>query len=492
MLQHLQPETDTLPPPRKATGFSWGLILALAAALVVGLLAREVAYDCTWPVRHQVDQRNAFYWGNRIAQTANPAGGPAGPVAFWHAYVGEYQDTITHPAPKQHALDYVPLRLLMAGAWVQYLKIAFGPVQEWRPEFSRSFTTFSLLMELIAAGVMFCLVRRWMQRCDSRWKTRPSLAGAIAAICFWLNPAAIIDSHVWPHGETWIFPFYLGACLASLESRFLLAGLLIGIGAMLKGQLLLAAPALVLWPLFDRRWLEASRVTLGILLGILMVVWPWVIGGNVLLCLHLGLGGVGYTSDTLRHGGALNLAALLQKYGHMTLHQPLLALNIAGHPLSLELKASLILGYFAVLACTAWGMARQARARDVRLLVSLATPWAVMFFIMPQMDVRYLVWCACLTAPALLVNRRGLAAHLLLTLAAATGMLEMLLTTVPGTWTSLFHLLLRTNTPNFLLIGTAVFLLVTNALAIPRARHEKSFPRHLQDLPSRPLYSRAA
>src|SRR5262249_24814581 len=151
-----------------------------------------------------------FYWGDRIVRGANTRPGAARWGDFWRSYVATYDAAEARPAPKVYTLDYVPLRLLMAGAWVNYLNIVYGPVSEWRPEFARSFAAFSMVMELAGAVAMFALVARWLKRaeCDParggpcrNW-VRWELAAA-SAILLWLNPASIIDSHIWPHGQTW-------------------------------------------------------------------------------------------------------------------------------------------------------------------------------------------------------------------------------------------------------------------------------------------------
>jgi hypothetical protein len=176
------------------------VVVALLMAFVVGLIVRELAYRLTGPVRYELNQRNAFYWGDRIVhRNADARPGPATWREFWHSYIAIYDDNAAKAAPAINTLDYVPLRLLMAGLWVQYVNIAHGPVTEWRPEFARSFSAFSMVMELLGAAVMFALVARWLKTDARRW----SLAAA-AATCFWLNPASIVDSHVWPHGQTWI------------------------------------------------------------------------------------------------------------------------------------------------------------------------------------------------------------------------------------------------------------------------------------------------
>ncbi len=449
------------------------ICVALLAVLLVGLAARELAFNSTKSIRFELNQKNAFYWGDRIVHGDGLHSGPVSWSAFWHSYVNTYDDNETHPPPAIHTLDYVPLRLLMAGVWVNYLNRSYGPVSEWRPEFARSFAAFSMVMELAAAAAMFLLVARYLNQVETtdsfshrrdRWKI-----AAAAASLIWLNPASIVDSHVWPHGQTWILPFYLGAMLMMIEHRYLLAGIAFGIGAMFKGQMLMIAPLLILWPLFDRRWLAAGRVIAGMAIGVGVIVWPWASHGDF-AWLRAGFGATGIYSDVLRKGVALNLPAVLDKLG-MTLHQPIVDCRLAGREFKLELRGLLVIIYAGSLACCAAGIARQARTGDRRLLTSLATPWALMFFLLGQMDERYLVWSACFSAAAIAVDRRSLAAHLSLSVAGAATMLEFLLLATPLAHPTLLHALIQLNPVTWLLTAAAVAMLFANCFTTKIAGH---------------------
>jgi hypothetical protein len=63
----------------------------------------------------------------------------------------------------------------------------------------------------------------------------------------------------------------------------------------------------------------------------------------------------------------------------------------------------------------------QARRRDPRLLLALATPWILFFALLPQMHQRYLVWGAAITALAIGVDISLALLHGVIT-AAAWGM----------------------------------------------------------------------
>jgi hypothetical protein len=450
------------------------IAMTLAIALLLGLVAREVAFSSTTSIRYELNQKNAFYWGNRIVHGESRQPGAARWGDLWRSYVATYDANEAKPAPDIYTLDYVPLRLLMAGVWVNYLNIAYGPVSEWRPEFARSFAAFSMVMELLGAIAMFALVACWLKRtelADERGLPRREWNrcqyAAAAAIFVWLNPASIVDSHVWPHGQTWILPFYLFAILLLVAGRPFLAGAIFGIGIMFKGQMLLVAPMLILWQIWDRRFAAAARVAGGMVCGVGAVVWPWLMRGSFAWA-HAGFGANGIYSNTLRKGTSLNLPALMEKLCGYDLHDRVLSLSVAGVHLTLELKSMLVMVYAMLLFCCAWGIARQARHGDRRLLASLAAPWALMFFILGQMDERYLVWSACFSAGAIAVGWFALGAHAVLTFAGATTMLEFLLlarTIAAGQPASrAANMLILLNPIAFLLIAAAVAWLFFGSL----------------------------
>jgi hypothetical protein len=101
--------------------------------------------------------------------------------------------------------------------------------------------------------------------------------GAVAAMLVWCDPVLLMDSHAWPQWDVWILPFFLFAALLASLNWWLLAGVLLAIGCMFKGQLLLAGPILILWPLFEGRWGALARIIIGFLAGAELVTWPWLV-----------------------------------------------------------------------------------------------------------------------------------------------------------------------------------------------------------------------
>ncbi len=98
-----------------------------------------------------------------------------------------------------------------------------------------------------------------------------------AAALLWLNPVVVLNAHAWPQWDVWVLPFYIWAVALASPGFWLPAGILIGLGAMFKGQILFAAPVLVIWPIMQGRWGALPRLAAGFVLGGAIVVWPWLV-----------------------------------------------------------------------------------------------------------------------------------------------------------------------------------------------------------------------
>ncbi|MGA2231130.1 MAG: hypothetical protein ABSH22_09560 [Tepidisphaeraceae bacterium] len=105
--------------------------------------------------------------------------------------------------------------------------------------------------------------------------------GLVAALLLWFDPSVIVDSHVWPQWDVWMLPpFFLAALAATLDWWFV-AGVIIGVGVMFKGQTLMLAPVLAIWPLFAGRFAALARLTTGFILAAGVILSPWLVFDNV-------------------------------------------------------------------------------------------------------------------------------------------------------------------------------------------------------------------
>jgi hypothetical protein len=107
-------------------------------------------------------------------------------------------------------------------------------------------------------------------------------AGLVAALFIWFDPSIIMDTHVWPQWDAWVLPPFLLATLLATVDWWFTAGLVLGVGVMFKGQTMVAAPFLFLWPIFAGRVGAAARIIIGFVLSAGLVLSPWLVLDNAI------------------------------------------------------------------------------------------------------------------------------------------------------------------------------------------------------------------
>ncbi len=294
----------------------------------------------------------------------------------------------------------------------------------------------------------------------------------LAAALVWFNAASIFSSFGRPTWDVWVIPFYIWAVFFASRNNWFIAGLLVGVGAMLKGQQLVIAPFFVLWPIFSLRFGAAIRWLIGLALGAGLIVSPWLVWltpswGPVTLCVvailigpmlwavaryfaktrrfarvrwavwisgfclgaaiwcipllfpvsmsWMNLGFVyGYDKmPNLENGKPSSVASILAlRYGWNSDH---LAATVPFTTQVLTIKELLAtIGYLLIAVC-AGAAAWHARKRDRRFLLAAAAPWLVYFAVFPMMHERYLLWASIMTAAAVAVDIGALWLHFLIT-----------------------------------------------------------------------------
>ncbi|HMB94968.1 MAG TPA: hypothetical protein VKK61_02910, partial [Tepidisphaeraceae bacterium] len=273
------------PRHRRALWVKWIMIgfisLSLLAVFVAGMQLRQWTWMHCESMRFEHDIRNAYYWGSRVNQDAvrpyvyNQAGTWR---QFWAGYQQIYDREWTTPSFTDTALDYTPLRLLVAAIWSRWvlskhLFTFFSSAGLWR-------NTYPLLWLNNICGIAtsagaFFLTRYWTLRRLPQSRLRAWIYSSIAAALVWLNPALILDSHGWPQWDVWCAPFLLWGIFYASTGAWFIAAVLFVIGAMLKGQILLVAPAIIAWAIFAGGYKPILRFALGILTssGIIASIW---------------------------------------------------------------------------------------------------------------------------------------------------------------------------------------------------------------------------
>ena len=470
----------TVSPRVREIGLRIFAILFILTLFVGGVQLRRWIGENTRHVRYQHDIINAFYWGQETlkeGRSLSPDNSSANSwTGLFRGYLALYDRVKDDAYESDYGLDYPPLRLLTMAIWSKQVRDGYPWIDNEHPKLVNPLLKINLVCELVSAAAIFLLVRLCVQRslhAHSTWPVwlsrehRASICGLAAASVAWLEPSMIFDAHGWPQWDVWILPFYLFAALAALKERWFWCGCLLAAGAMLKGQLLFVAPFFVLWPLWQKRWISALRVLAGFTAIAALIVSPWLLrtpeawiafaavaGASLLVALRYKLpqkgawlagilgcaafligaftGGsfawfeIGFLYGTRHYpylfiSSCYNLASLLAAAG-WSLKDHLLSARIGSVHLHLTLQWALRLFFLGAVALCARGAARHLRNRDPRVLIAITAPWLLMFALLGQMQERYLVWGAVVSAVALGVSVRLSIIHFIIS-AASTAMI---------------------------------------------------------------------
>jgi hypothetical protein len=273
-IDYARPSTPPPPPSRLRLLLSRIAIIALLfdislGALLYGLHLRKAAFIQTSDAHFLADVRNAFRWGT-VAQDKG----------LFNIYDAAVDDRLSG----ERTIDYPPLRLVAAYQWTQWAHRHYPDVTEWQNDYdlTRPMLNANTWAEFLSSVLIFLLIRLWtlrMHRANKPNATLPFFLGIPAALTgallFWFNPAVIWDGHCWPQWDVWLIPFFLAAVLLASLDWWFTAGICIMIGASLKGQMLLCAPVLLLWPLCAARFASALKLIFGFLFATAIIALPW-------------------------------------------------------------------------------------------------------------------------------------------------------------------------------------------------------------------------
>jgi hypothetical protein len=262
-----------------------GLVLLLlvdagVVAAVNGLEVRRWAWDFSQGAHFKGDVGNAFRWGEYAENNG-----------LFAVYDDNSDDNAGASSDdpmarmRQRKIDYPPLRLTAAWLWYRWAHQRYPAADAWIDsyDFTRPLLITNTIAEAISAILIFFIVWSWRRREaginaeSSPWRRALCgvLAGAIGALLLWFNPAVIWDGHCWPQWDIWPVPCFLAAVLLSGADWWFAAGVCVAIGASLKGQILLGAPILLIWPIFRGKLDAAIRLLSGFLFLTALIALPW-------------------------------------------------------------------------------------------------------------------------------------------------------------------------------------------------------------------------
>jgi hypothetical protein len=229
--------------------------LCVAATFAAGIAVRQWVWESTPTIRFKGDIANGHSWGLWVCTGAGADPSVSGvPTwgAFFEGYRLAYDRAMILPEFGRYPLDYAPLRLLVMSLWARWTLARHGgePDFYWRD--AEPLLWFNTVCAAAAAAGAFVLVRHWVRREERTsdaptGSRRPWLRGSVAAVLVWFNPAVLVDAHAWPQWDVWCVPFFLWAAYAASVGGWLWAGALVLTGSMLKAQIMLAAPVLLVW-----------------------------------------------------------------------------------------------------------------------------------------------------------------------------------------------------------------------------------------------------
>lgn len=270
-----------------------------------GIQMRQWFWNSTADCHYRSDMENRWKW----ATFANDVG-------LYNTYdvieITAMSDGY-HQGP-DYGLDYAPLRLWLMSSWEKWVheKYPYAGATDVRYEVSAPLLQFNYAVELWGALGVFLLVRNWMRqsyRADlypprsriMRWyrrllrKAEPSTPvlplthpatddffygwwhALIAALIFWFNPALMASAHGWPTWDMWVIPFFIWSVYFAQSGHFFFSGIVLGVGALMKGQLLFVIPMFILWPLIQLRIGAAFAWIGGMLTSLSVIVAPWML-----------------------------------------------------------------------------------------------------------------------------------------------------------------------------------------------------------------------
>ena len=254
------------------------LLIDLAVAMVFeGVNLRRYAWDFTQPVRFLFDIHRNYEFGVQ---------------AFQDGFLNVYENQVADNPNEAHKINYSPMRLAVFEAWAAWTQYAYPTATGWEPshEFNAPVMYFNTALEFASALAAFLIVRHWIRR---SWQSRLALTdpatqprpgpwvglvrAMIAFILVWFSPAMIISAHGWPSWDSWVVPFYLWAVLLCCWDRWFLAGIVLGIGAMFKGQQFFVGAMFILWPLFASQYKNALKWAAGFVFGFAVIASGWML-----------------------------------------------------------------------------------------------------------------------------------------------------------------------------------------------------------------------
>lgn len=244
------------------------------AAIWAGVDFRQWWFRVTTPVHFNDIERN-WLWGSYTYYNIHDKD---------RLFLDTYDDVGIQGRDNALWIDYAPARLLVNTIWVasNHDAMPYQWIKRWAHthdvdaiyDFHWFYRVFNTSMELLASIAAFLLVRNVVRSAGGS-ETKATLLAWVSGLLLWFNVAMINSAHGWPSGDMWIIPPFLWAVYLCRTNRWFVAGAVLAIGVLFKGQQLFVMSVLILWPLLQLRWREPLRLLAGIVgtFGLLTAGW---------------------------------------------------------------------------------------------------------------------------------------------------------------------------------------------------------------------------
>jgi hypothetical protein len=372
-----------------------------------GYVVRVWVFRYTAPIRFVYDLDSAWSNGTRALDRGEGDffGGIITAYEPWHSRSG--------------SVNYPPLRMYIKTAWVWYIKHRWGPDVHRSDAVMYPMLAVNFTFELLGALGMYRLCRLFRGRGLS----------CAAACCLWFNPALIFNTFGWTQWDAWVIAPAVWATWAVLRpGRFsevlkadLFAGACLGVGTMLKGQILFVAvwfflvviglsfldPAsfgttVCVCPSRRLRLQQAAaRSTMlmaGFVVAVSIIVLPLALHGSArwLSIYRREVSGVLPMSV-----GAWNLPAFLAcRYGWAS--DSIQKISLLGFTLALSTMQWLKYLFFVWFVLITLLSLRARKHPEV--LLTIGAIFAATFAVLPGMHERYALWAAAFLAVSVCVR----------------------------------------------------------------------------------------
>jgi hypothetical protein len=253
----------------------WIALFGIAGfAVRTGIDFRHWWFRTSIPVHFSDIERN-WLWGAYTYYNIHDKG---------RSFLDTYDDVGIQDRNNRLWIDYAPARLAVNTLWVAYnhQTLPYQWIKRWNTTkdldaidtFYSFYRWFNTTIELLGVIAAFLLVHQVVRKTGASLEKSVGL-GFLSGLLLWFNVAMINSAHGWPSGDIWIIPPFLWSVYFCRIDRWFLAGMVLGIGALFKGQQLFVMSVLILWPVFQGRWKAPLEMLLGFMTVFGLVTSGW-------------------------------------------------------------------------------------------------------------------------------------------------------------------------------------------------------------------------